>query len=173
MWFNHRIICPKDIERMANSLDPDRCSFWVYTCLPEHGNFCQLIAVLWPLIIVKINFRSIAWERIGRFWTNAYAAILGLLTWQFFRQLIAEFLPLSIIKFLFPLSILRTNWWILTKFAFALILTSSSFGLLQVNLHQYITELWPLIDIRNVSIQFLESKLMDFDQILYVHWHWQ
>ena len=43
-------------------------------------------------------------------------------------------------------------------------------GLLHINFHQFVIELWPLIDFR---ISFLENKLIDFDQVLHMHLYWQ
>ena len=49
---------------------------------------------------------------------------------------------------MFPLNILSMKKWILTNFARALILTTSSLGLLSVDFRPFITELWPLNDVR-------------------------
>ena len=63
------------------------------------------------------------------------------------------------------------------NFAYALILTKSRLGLLRVNFHQIVTELWPLMIhdfCRNfVSPQYLKNEWMEFDQNLVMHWYWQ
>ena len=76
------------------------------------------------------------------------------------------------------------------NFEYALILSRLRFGLLHVKICKFITELWTLIDVRisfplNIFI-FLwthrlnlntfsnfEKKIMEIDQILYMHWCWQ
>ena len=64
-----------------------------------------------------------------------------------------------------------------SNFANALILTRSRLGLLRINYHQIVTELLPLMIhdfCQNfVSAQYLENKLMEFDQFLHMHWYWQ
>ena len=50
---------------------------------------------------------------------------------------------------------------------YAFILTRSRLGLLRVKFHKFITELWPLID---VGISFPLNILMEFEQILHMHY---
>ena len=93
----------------------------------------------------------------------------------------------------FPLHFHSISWerfdGIWPNFAHALILTRSRLGLLGVKFRKFVTELWPLIDVRIsfwwqnlvapywcqnfVSARYLENKLMEFDQILHMHWYWQ
>ena len=47
-------------------------------------------------------------------------------------------------------------------------------GLLQVYFRKLVTELWSLIFCQNfVSGQYLENKLMEFDQILHMPLYWE
>ena len=63
------------------------------------------------------------------------------------------------------------------SFAETLILTRSRLGLLGVNIHQYVIELWHLMIFswgqNFVSAQYLEKEWKDLDKILYIHWYWQ
>ena len=77
-----------------------------------------------PWLMSEFCFRSISWEWIDEIWPNfAYAFILtrfrlgllGLLRVSF-RKFIAELWPLIDVRISIPLSILRKNWWNLTKF---------------------------------------------------------
>ena len=49
------------------------------------------------------------------------------------------------------------------NFAYALMLTRSSLGLLHVNFRKFTTELWPLTCQNFVSAQYLDDKSMEFD----------
>ena len=126
-----------------------------------HQIVTRIMALYDPWFLSDFRSRSISWERIDRVWSN---------------------------------------------FAYALILTRSRLGLLLVNFHQTVTELWPLmsldllciyIDIDNiyvkivthqflsnsnrincpcqnsVSSQYLENELMEFDQLLHMHWYYK
>ena len=99
----------------------------------------------------EFRFHSVSWERIDGIWPSfAYTLILttsglGLLHVNF-HKLITRVMA-SDIRILFPLNILRTNWWNLTKFCICIDMTRSRLGLLHVNFHKFLT-LWPLIDVR-------------------------
>ena len=57
------------------------------------------------------------------------------------------------------------------NFALALMLISSTLGLLRVNFRTFSTWLWPFCYRQNfVSAQYLVNKLMEFDKSLYMHW---
>ena len=63
-------------------------------------------------------------------------------------------------------------------FAYALILTRSRFGLsISMHTRQFLliyNRVMALDSCRNfVSAQYLKNKLMEFDQILHMHWYWQ
>ena len=99
----------------------------------------------------EFSFRAISCEQIDRIWQKfAYALTrsrYGLLLVNI-RKFITELWPLIDVRILFPLNILRANWWNLTKFVYALTLTRSKLRLLRVICRKFVIELWPLIDVR-------------------------
>ena len=156
--------------------------------LRMHWLLLDLISDCYAPIVAKIQQRKGPWLSSGfRFRSNLkYESmeseqILHMhwnwpdLGWNCNASLIAknttQLWPLVIVKILFSLNILWTNWWNLIEFSYALILTRSKFGLLRVN---FATELLPLITVRIsfplVSAQYLGNKLMEFVQVLHMHW---
>ena len=97
----------------------------------------------------EFYFHSISWEQIYWIWPNfAYALILttsrlGLLHISF-HEFIRELWPLIDVGILFPLNILRPNWWNLTKFFHICIYI----GKIQDGIITHLFLQWPLIDVR-------------------------
>ena len=98
----------------------------------------------------EFHFGSISWVWINEFWLNfAHALLLttsslGLLTLFsiHFRQFIIELWPLNDVRISFLLSILRMNgFW--PNFTYALILITSSLGLLSVYFRQLLQNCIP------------------------------
>lgn len=88
-----------------------RVSFHKFTQIHSYG--------IW--LMSKFRLRSVFQVRINEVWTKfAYALILiryrlGLLHVNF-RKILIELLPVIYIRISFPINILSTNWWRLTKF---------------------------------------------------------
>ena len=81
---------------------------------------------------------------------------MGLLA-VIFCKFVTELWPLIDVRILFPLNISGEQMdRILTNFVYAFILTISKLGLLPVIFFVFVTELWPLIDVR---ILFLLKSL--------------
>ena len=114
------------------------------------SNSNRVMALDDPWFFSESRFRSISLERIDGIWPNfGYALMLtrsrlGLLRINF-HKFITELWPLIDVRILFPLNILRTNWWILTKICICIDIDK---GLLHDNFCKFITVLWPLIDDR-------------------------
>ena len=58
---------------------------------------------------------------------------------------------------------------------YALILTRSRLGLFHIGFRTFVIELWPLIEgqifvQKFVSVQFLQNKMIEFYQMLYMHY---
>ena len=76
--------------------------------------FRKFVTELWPLINVRISFRSISLKQLDMISSNfVYLLILtrsrlGLLP-VIFRKFVIELLPLIDVRILFPLNIFRTN----------------------------------------------------------------
>ena len=91
---------------------------WAYTVF-----MLSVISSLRDSVIpwFRLRFRSISWEQIDGIWPNFVHVLiltisrLGLLCVNF-RKFIIELWPLIDFRISFPLNILRTNWWNVTKF---------------------------------------------------------
>ena len=124
-------------------------------------------------------FRSISWEWIYGIWPNfAYALILtrsrlGLLCIHFCK-FITELWPLIDVRISFPLNILRTSWWNLTKFCIYIDIINIYISIVTHQFSKINNSVMVLDWCQNfVSAQYLDNKLMEFDQILHMHWYWQ
>ena len=136
----------------------------------------NLIQSYGPWMTSEFCFCSISWGWINGFSSNFAGALiltassLGWLSVRFY-QFVTELWPLNAVRILFPFNILSMNEWILTIFCswdcFESILVSlfwlSILNMIKwflakfcVNFQKFITELWPLIDVR---ILFLLNNL--------------
>ena len=59
---------------------------------------------------------------------------------------------------------------IIPKFAYSMTFTGSRLGLLRVHSGQFITRLWPPVDVRiSLLLKYFVNQSMEFDQVLHSH----
>ena len=131
------------------------------------------------ILMTEFLFRLISWEQIDGIWPNfAYVLILtrsmlGLLSVNF-RKFIIELWPLIDVRISFLLNILRTNWWNLTKFWIYIDTDKLWIRIASCQFSQTYNRVMALDWCQNcVSDQYLENKLMEFDQILHIPLYWE
>ena len=118
-----------------------------------------------PWFVITFRFHSISWEQMYQIWPSfAYPLKLtrsrfGLLRVNF-PKFITELWPLVDVGISFPLNILRTNWWNVTRFCIC-IETTSRLGLLRINFRELITELWPLNDVLEFRFCWISWEQID------------
>ena len=144
---------------------------------------------IWPnfarsrLGLLRINLynrvMSLDREQIDWIWPNfAYALMLtgsrlGLLCVSF-HKFIKELWPLIDGGILFPLNILRTNWWSLTRFCICIDIDKLQVGIVRCQFSQINYRVMALDWCQNfISAQYLENKLMEFDQNWHMHLYWE
>ena len=124
--------------------------------------------------LISIAHLLFSWNKIWPWHTRLRWAIGTL--WATCHQFITELWLWLMSKFCFSLILWK---WIFTdmNFAFMLIFTRSRLGLLRTNSCEFITELWPLLNVSFVSAQYLEEKwinfyhnLLIFHHNLHIHW---
>ena len=87
-----------------------------------------------------------------------------------FDKFITELWPLIGVRILFPLNILGTNWWNLTKFCVCIAIDKVLVG---INFTHQFSLIYNRDWCQNfVSAQYLDNKLMVFYQILQMHLYW-
>ena len=144
----------------------------------------------------ECRFRSISWVWKNEFWlsfahallltTSAHALLLTtsslglLLTLTLTRSrlvllhinfcnCLTELLPLIDVKISLPLNILRNSWQNLTKFCICIDIENMYVGI--------VTHQFSQINNRVMALDwcwnFDSAQLIEFDQILHMHWYWQ
>ena len=77
-------------------------------------------------------------------------------------------------EFLFPLNILRKNWWNSIKLCICIDIKNVYIRIATCRFPQTYNRVMALDCCQNfVSAQYLENKVLDFDQILHMLWYWQ
>ena len=140
--------------------------------------FINSIQSYGPWMMSGFRFRSISWVWRNGIWQNfadaliLFTSSLGLLI-VYFRQFVTELLLLNDVRISFPLNILITNKWILTKFYMCIDIDNILLGIVKhtfLSIHYSVMALELCQHV--VSAQYLETEWMDFDQILPMGRYW-
>ena len=91
-----------------------------------------------------------------------------------FRKIVPELWPFIYAKISIPLYILKRNCQIFTKFYICIHNDKIWLGILTHHSSEICTRVMALYLCQNIiSTQYLENKLVEFQQILYMHSSWQ
>ena len=139
-------------------------------------NFCQFVIELWPLIDFKIfrislplNIYRTNWSNLTKFWICIVSDKIwvGIVT----RQFLQTYGPWLMSAFRFRSISWERIHGIWPSFSCAMVLTRSRMGLLHVSFRKFMTELWPLSDVR-ISFPlniFLRTNRWN----LHMHLYWE